>query len=119
MPCKGIRDKTVDQHPAGRGYRATGRQRREETTTAIIRKWKKFKMTVNLPQSGAPCQTSKIMRKVRDQPRTTGQDLVNDLKRAGAAVSKKTISNRHGLKPCSAHKVPLLKSASRPSEVCQ
>ncbi|KAK6318858.1 hypothetical protein J4Q44_G00100690 [Coregonus suidteri] len=48
-----------------------------------------------------------IMRKVRDQPRTTRQDLVNDLKRAGTTVSKKTISNtlrRHGLKSCSARK---------------
>ncbi|CDQ56278.1 unnamed protein product [Oncorhynchus mykiss] len=48
-----------------------------------------------------------FMRKVRDQPRTTRQDLVNDLKRAGTTVSKKTISNtllRHGLKCCSARK---------------
>ena len=55
-----------------------------------------------------------IMRKVRDQPRTTRQDLVNDLKRAGTTVSKTTISNilrRHGLKSCSARKVPLLKPA--------
>ncbi|CDQ98637.1 unnamed protein product [Oncorhynchus mykiss] len=51
-----------------------------------------------------------IMRKMKDQPRTTRQDLVNDLKRAGT----KTISNtlcRHGLKSCSARKVPLLKPA--------
>ncbi|KAK6327560.1 hypothetical protein J4Q44_G00032050 [Coregonus suidteri] len=76
-------------------------------------------MTVNHPRSGAPCKisprgASMIMRKVRDQPRTTRQDLVNDLKRAGTTVSKKTISNtlrRHGLKSCSAHKVPLLKPA--------
>ncbi|KAK6317394.1 hypothetical protein J4Q44_G00127940 [Coregonus suidteri] len=74
-------------------------------------------MTVNHPRSGAPCKisprgASMIMRKVRDQPRTTRQDLVNDLKRAGTTVSKKTISNtlrRHGLKSCSARKVPLLK----------
>jgi hypothetical protein len=55
-----------------------------------------------------------IMRKVRDQPKTTQQDLVNDLKRAGTTVSKKTISNtlrRHGLKSCGARKVPLLKPA--------
>ena len=30
---------------------------------------------------------------MRDQPRTTRQDMVNDLKRAGTTVSKKTISN--------------------------
>jgi 3-deoxy-D-arabino-heptulosonate 7-phosphate (DAHP) synthase len=55
-----------------------------------------------------------IMRKVRDQPRTTWQDLVNDPKTAGTTVSKKTISNtlcRHGLKSCSARKIPLLKPA--------
>jgi len=56
-----------------------------------------------------------IMRKVRDQPRTTRQDLVNDLKRAGTTVSKKTVSNtlyRQGLKRFKiAHKVPLLKPA--------
>ncbi|KAK6319203.1 hypothetical protein J4Q44_G00104140 [Coregonus suidteri] len=76
-------------------------------------------MTVSHPRSGAPCKisprgASMIMRKVRDQPRTTRQDLVNDLKRAGTTVSKKTISNtlrRHGLKSCSARKVPLLKPA--------
>ncbi|CDR12114.1 unnamed protein product [Oncorhynchus mykiss] len=103
------------------GYRTIGKQLGEKATTvgAIIRKRKKFKMTVNHPRSGAPCKisprgASMIMRKVRNQPRTTRQDLVNDLKRAGTTVSKKTISNtlrRHGLKSCSARKVPLLKPA--------
>ena len=51
-----------------------------------------------------------IMKKVRDQPRTTWQDLVNDLKRPGTTVSKKTISNTL-LKSCSAPKVHLLKPA--------
>ncbi|KAJ8353534.1 hypothetical protein SKAU_G00211010 [Synaphobranchus kaupii] len=118
---KDIRDKMVDLHKAGMGYRTIGKQLGEKATTvgAIIRKWKKFKTTVNLPRSGPPCKisprgASMIIRKVRDQPRTTRQDLVNDLKRAGTTVSKKTISNtlrRHGLKSCSARKVPLLKPA--------
>uniref|UniRef100_A0AAY5L7N1 Transposase Tc1-like domain-containing protein n=1 Tax=Esox lucius TaxID=8010 RepID=A0AAY5L7N1_ESOLU len=119
--CKDIRDKIVDLHKAGMGYRTIGKQLGEKATTVgtIIRKWKRFKMTVILPRSGAPCKisprgASMIMRKVRNQPRTTWQDLVNDLKRAGTTVSKKTISNtlrRHGLKSCSARKVPLLKPA--------
>uniref|UniRef100_A0AAY5KN55 Sleeping Beauty transposase HTH domain-containing protein n=1 Tax=Esox lucius TaxID=8010 RepID=A0AAY5KN55_ESOLU len=79
--CKDIRDKILDLHKAGMGYRTIGKELGEKATTvgAIIRKWKKFKMMVNLPRSGAPCKistrgASMIMRKVRDQPRTTRQD---------------------------------------------
>ena len=51
-----------------------------------------------------------MMRKVRDQPSSTQEELVNDLQ----AVTKRTISNvlhREGLKSCCASKVPLLKKA--------
>uniref|UniRef100_A0A3B4BIK8 Uncharacterized protein n=1 Tax=Periophthalmus magnuspinnatus TaxID=409849 RepID=A0A3B4BIK8_9GOBI len=76
-------------------------------------------MTVNLPRTGAPCKISPrgvsvILRKVRNQPRTTREELVNDLKRAGITVSKVTVSNtvrHHGLKSCMARKVHLLKPA--------
>ncbi len=118
---KDSRGQIVDLHKAGMGYRTIGKQLGEKATTvgAIIWKWKKFKMTVNIRQTGAPCKisprgVSMILRKVRDQPRTTRYDLVNDLKRAETTVSKVTISNTlhyHGLKSCSACKVPLLKPA--------
>ena len=55
-----------------------------------------------------------MMRKVRDQPSTTQEELVNDLKAVGTTVRKRTISNtlrREGLKSCYARKVPLLKKA--------
>ncbi len=55
-----------------------------------------------------------IMRTVTNQPRTTREDLVNDLKAAETIVTKKTNGNtlcREGLKFCSTHKVPLLKKA--------
>ncbi len=116
---KDVRDKIVDLHKAGMGYKIIAKQLGEKETTvgAIIRKWKKHKITVSLPRSGAPCKisprgVSMIMRTVKNQPRTTWEDLVNDLKEAGTIVTKKTIGNtlRHeGLKSCSTRKVPLLK----------
>ena len=47
---KDIRDKIVDQHKAGMGYKKIGKQLSEKLTTvgAIIRKWKKHKVTANL-----------------------------------------------------------------------
>ncbi len=118
---KDVRDKIVDLHKAGMGYKTIAKQLGEKVTTvgAIIRKWKKHKITVNLPRSGAPCKispcgVSMIMRTVRNQLRTTREDLVNDLKAAGTIVTKKTIGNtlrREGLKSCSTRKVLLLKKA--------
>ncbi len=132
---KDTRDKIVDLHKAGMGYRTIGKQLGEKATTviiatvgAIIKKLKKFKMTVHLPRTGAPCKisprgVSMILRKVRDQTRTTREDLVNDLKRPGTTVSTVTISNtlhRHGLKSCSAQGPPAQASTCPgPSEVCQ
>ena len=57
-----------------------------------------------------------MMRKVRDQPSTTQEELVNDLKAVGTTVTKRTISNtlhREGLKSCCALQAlqPLLKKA--------
>ena len=57
---KDIRDKIVDMHKAGMGYKKISKQLGEKLTTvgAIIRKWKKHNVTANLPRSGAPRKIS-------------------------------------------------------------
>ncbi len=97
---KDIRDKIVDLHKAGMGYKTISKKFGEKETTvgAIIWKWKKYKITINRPRSGAPCKISPhgvrmIMRTMRDQPRTARKELVNYLKAVGTTVTKQTIGN--------------------------
>ncbi len=109
---KDTRNKIVDLHQAGKTESAIGKQLgvKKSTVGAIIRKWKTYKTTDNLPRSGAPCKISPrgvkiITRTVSKNPRTTRGDLVNDLQRAGTKVTKATISNTLHR----ARRVPLLK----------
>ncbi|KAK3510028.1 hypothetical protein QTP70_026003, partial [Hemibagrus guttatus] len=87
---KDTRNKIVDLHQAGKIESAIGKQLgvKKSTVGAIIRKWKTYKTTDNLPRSGAPRKISPrgvkmITRTVSKNPRTTRGDLVNDLQRAG------------------------------------
>ncbi len=90
---KDVRDKIVDLH------KTIAKQLGEKVTTvgAIIRKWKKHKITVNLPQTGAPC-------KIFNDHENSEEDLVNDRKAAGTIVTKKKTGDtlrREGLISCS------------------
>ena len=52
--CKDIRDKIVDMHKVGMGYRTIGKQLGEKATTvgAIIRKWKKWNKMEEVQDDG-------------------------------------------------------------------
>ncbi len=55
-----VRENIIGLLKAGMGYKTTAKQLGEKVTTvgAIIGKWKKPKIIVNLPRSGAPCKIS-------------------------------------------------------------
>ncbi|CAJ0949011.1 unnamed protein product, partial [Ranitomeya imitator] len=116
---KDTRKKIVALHQAGKTESALANQLgvKKSTVGAIIRKWKTYKTTDNLPRSGAPRKipprgVRMITRTVSKNPRTTRGDIVNELQRAGTNVTRPTISNtlrHHGLRSCSARRVPLLK----------
>ncbi len=70
---KDTRNKIVDLHQAGKTESAIGKQLgvKKSTVGAIIRKWKTYKTTDNLPRSGAPRKISprgvKMMHKNCEQ----------------------------------------------------
>ncbi|CDQ59680.1 unnamed protein product [Oncorhynchus mykiss] len=101
---KDTRNKIVDLHQAGKTESAIGKQLglKKSTVGAIIRKWKTYKTTDNLPRSGAPRKISP--RGVKMITRTV------DKNPPGTKVTKPTISNtlcHQGLKSCSARRARL------------
>ena len=101
---KDVRDKIIDLHKAGMGYRTLSKTLGEKETTvgAIVRKWKKYKMTVNRPRSGAPCKISPggvslIMRKVRNQPKTTRGNLLMILRQLGPQSPRKPLVTHYAV----------------------
>ncbi len=113
---KDDRDKIVDLHKDGMGYKTIAKQLGEKVTMCDNSQMEETQNNCQSPSvyKISPHGVSMIIRTVRNQPRTTQEDLDNDLKAAGTIVTKKTIGNtlRHeGLKSCSARKVLLLKKA--------
>ncbi|KAK3568380.1 hypothetical protein QTP86_005581 [Hemibagrus guttatus] len=117
---KDVRVKIVDLYKAGMGYKTISKQLGEKVTTvgAIIRKWKKHKITVSLCLGSMQDLTSWSFNDHENDEESAQnytEDLINDLKPAETTVTKKTIGNTlrrvKGLKSCSTHKVPLLKKA--------
>ncbi|KAK3518407.1 hypothetical protein QTP70_000608 [Hemibagrus guttatus] len=77
---KDVRDKIVDLHKAGMGYKTISKKPSdvEISVGAIILKQKKYKITTNFPRSGAPC---KILLTVTRQTTGKGRELADMMER--------------------------------------
>ncbi|KAK1796820.1 hypothetical protein P4O66_000912 [Electrophorus voltai] len=96
---KAIRDKIVEGHKDGKGYKTLSKELALPVSTvgSIIRKWKAYG-TVNLPQPGQPFKVSsraeaRLVRMVKADPRTTRRELQEDYMVVGTLGSINTISN--------------------------
>ncbi|KAK3563972.1 hypothetical protein QTP86_006225 [Hemibagrus guttatus] len=89
---KDTRNKIVDLHQAGKTESAIGKQLgvKKSTVEAIIRKWKTYKTTDNLPRSGAPRKISP--RGVKMITRTGPGRLFRVKKRMNGAMYREILS---------------------------
>ncbi|KAI4871592.1 hypothetical protein NFI96_004104 [Prochilodus magdalenae] len=111
---KAIRDKIVEGHKAGKGYKTLSKELGLPVSTigSIIRKWKAYGTTVNHPRPGQPFKVSsraeaRLVRTVKADPRITRRELQEDLMAVETLVSNNTISNvlhRNGLRSRRARK---------------
>ncbi|KAL6477311.1 hypothetical protein MHYP_G00131460 [Metynnis hypsauchen] len=97
---KAIRDKIVEGHKAGKGCKTLSKELGllVSTVGSVIRKWKAYGTTVNLPWPGQPfkvssCAEARIVRMVKADPRTTRSELWEDLMAVGILVTINTTSN--------------------------
>ncbi|KAK3528764.1 hypothetical protein QTP70_011186 [Hemibagrus guttatus] len=89
---KDTRNKIVDLHQAGKTESAIGKQLgvKKSTVGAIIRKWKTYKTTDNLPRSGAPRKISP--RGVKMITRTGPGQLIRVKERMNGAMYREILS---------------------------
>ncbi|KAK3525946.1 hypothetical protein QTP70_011037 [Hemibagrus guttatus] len=89
---KDTRNKIVDLHQAGKTESAIGKQLgvKKSTVGAIIRKWKTYKITDNLPRSGAPRKISP--RGVKMITRTGPGRLIRVKERMNGAMYREILS---------------------------
>ena len=113
-----LRKRIVDLHKSGIGYRKISNQLSVPISSVgtIIRHWKTLNSTHPLMSSGRPRKISEraqrlLIRKVKEAPKITLNELQTDLKHSGVNVSSYTISralHRNDIFFRSSMKTPLL-----------
>ena len=93
-----LRNKIVSRHRSGEGYGkiSAALQAPESTVATIIRKWKKFGTTKNLPRPGRPAKLSirgrpALAREVSRNPRVSLTELQRILVEMGEPFRRSTI----------------------------
>ena len=93
-----IRNKMIDKHVKGKGYKTISKQLDVPVTTAaqIIQKFKVHRTVANLPGRGCRRKTDDKLKRRRIQmetkePRTTSKEIRGELQGQGTSVSDHTI----------------------------
>jgi transposase len=114
-----LRKRIVELNSEGISYRKISTQINVPYATvgSIIRKFKEYGSTVNLPRTGAPRKIDLrsrrlLLRKIKNKPMMTRKELKTDLEGSGTGVSERTISrelHRNGIKCFTPRKTPMLR----------
>ena len=113
-----IRPSIIDFHKRRSSLGGISRRLKisKQSVAIIIRKYKTFALTQSLSRSGRPPKLSpgserKLVRMVRNNPKTTKKQVCGRLRDAGTTVLLSTVKrvlHRHNLRGCCARKKPLL-----------
>ena len=120
-----LRKRIIELHGEGMSYRKISAEINVSfgTVTSIIRKFKQHGNTINLARSRAPRKINArsnriLLRKVKNNPIITREELGNDLEAAGTSVSSRTISrelHRSNIKCFQPRKTPILNKLANAS----
>ncbi|CAB1439250.1 unnamed protein product [Pleuronectes platessa] len=124
---KQVRDKVVEKYEAGLGYKKISRALNISLSTikSIIRKWKEYGTTANLPRGGRPPKLKsrtrrKLIREATRRPMVTLEELQRSTAEVGESVHRTTISrllHKSGLYGRVARRKPLLKGIHKKSRL--
>ena len=95
-----VRDKVVEKYKAGLGYKNISQALNisQSTVLSIIRKWKAYGTTANLPRHGRPPKLTgwtrrALVREAAKRPMVTLEELQRSTAQVGESVHRTTISH--------------------------
>ncbi|MCJ8737403.1 hypothetical protein PDJAM_G00023560 [Pangasius djambal] len=120
-----VRDKVVEKFKAGYKTISQALNISRSTVQSIIRKWKEYGTTANLPTHGRPSKLTgrarrALSREAAKRPMVTLQELQRSTAQVGESVYRTTISralHKSGLNGRVARRKPLLKESHKKSRL--